>query len=143
MLKNSYKVQLKASDSANTPVIVLSQLLKHKEIQEDFSVLKQKSDTNILLRYLPTGRIGYTKVHLTQQEDVLLMEVYEALLGFGVPIILAIASLWFYFENEKQLALFFFLCGVGILLLICSSFYSNSTQIKESILKALIEQQLY
>lgn len=142
MLKRNYEVQLKENNS-NAPTIVLRQLLEHKEIQEDFRLLKQKTDTKLVLRYLPTGRIGYTKVSLTQQGNVLTIEVFEALLGFGMPIVLGIASLWFYVEQEHQLALFFFLCGVGCFLLICSSFYSNSGKIKESILKGLIEQSMY
>lgn len=143
MLKRNYKVQLRENKKTNTPTIVLSQLLKHKEIQEDFSLLKQKSDSELLLRYLPTGRIGYTKVSLSQQENTLTIEVFEAWLGFGVPVVTVFASLWFYLEQENQLALFFILCSVGCFLLICSSFYSNNSKIKESMLKALIEQNLF
>ena len=106
---------------------------KNSKFKEEFKLLKKNSENQMLFRYLLTGRIGYIKVFLKKEDNKLLIEIFQAPLGFGVPVILFFAAILFFVLYKSPAS--FYLLGFGLfwLLLICFFFKSDSENIKKSI----------
>ena len=104
------------------------------KFEEEFRLLKTISENQMLFRYLLTGRIGYIKVLLKKDEDKLLVEIFQAPLGFSVPVILFFASICFFILGDSQISLYLLGFGLFWLLLIYFFFKSDAKNIKKSIL---------
>jgi hypothetical protein len=113
---------------------------KNSKFKEEFKLLRKNSEDQMLFRYLLTGRIGYIKVLLKKEDNKLLIEIFQAPLGFGVPVILFFAAIMFFVLYRSPASLYLLSFGLFWLFLICFFFKSDSKNIKKSIADFLSNQ---
>ena len=92
-------------------------------------------------RYLLTGRIGYIKVFIKKEENNLIIEPFQSVLGFIVPIVSFIASFIFFLLEDNIITIYIFGFGCFWLFLICVFFQSDSKRIKELVMKSYFLSQ--
>jgi hypothetical protein len=109
---------------------------KNSFFEERFRLLEKKSSNHLLFRYLLTGRIGYIKVIIKKEGNNLIIEPFQSVLGFLVPIVSFIASLVFFLLEDSTIAISMFGFGCFWLFLIFIFFQSDSKRIKELVLKS-------
>lgn len=131
MLLN-HKYQIEGVDKSIQDIFISN--TTSTKFEEEFRLLKTISENQMLFRYLLTGRIGYIKVLLKKDEDKLLVEIFQAPLGFAVPVVLFFASIWFFILGDSQVSLYLLGFGLFWLLLIYFFFKSDTKNIKKSIL---------
>ena len=129
MLSNTYEIK-----DIN---ISVEEIYNHNRLDpkftDEFRLLKTISKHQMIFRYRFTGRVGYIKVLLKNNENNLYMIVYQATLGFVVPIIAAFSSIVFFLLHEPKASMYLFAFGLFWLFLIYFYFHIDSKKIEKSL----------
>ena len=106
---------------------------KNTTFKDSFKFLKTINKNKILLRYRLTGRIGYIKILIEKEKNILMVKPYQSIIGFGVPIVSFVLATLFQFLREQTLSFSFFIFSVFWTFLIFYYFKQDCKRIEQLI----------
>lgn len=104
---------------------------ENTQFTDAFRLLKKISKHQFIFRYRYTGRVGAIKVLIENKGNDIHLQVFQAAIGFAIPVFIWLIALFFYFDQEPLAAQYLFVFGLLWLLLIYFSFKSASKKMEQ------------